>query len=238
MSTSVLELNIATMLDDGALVSSADVALMIEQVEGVIAVAEKMAAAEETKALDLTKSPDANKARAAMEETAFARDRLKAVLPKLQQQYATAYAAEEAVKLNAEHARIKAMVVAEAGKFARCRALMEQLAERFASAKAIDEEVSRFNISSPPGYHIDGVEATARNLQISAHAPSVIDKTVLQTWEPGGRSLWPPPRDPAVFAQLFAPVSDNGLSFPGGDWWRIAQEKNRQLLARAEAANR
>src|ERR1700722_11452663 len=114
MSTSVLELNIAAMLDGGALVSSADVALMIEQSERVIAVAEKMATDEEAKALDLTKSPDADKARATMEETAFARDRLKAALPKLQQQYASAYAAEEATRWAAEHTRIKALVEAEA----------------------------------------------------------------------------------------------------------------------------
>ncbi|MGO9401730.1 MAG: hypothetical protein ACLP19_28415 [Xanthobacteraceae bacterium] len=209
---------------------------MIEQVERVVAIAEKTAAAEEAKALDLVASPDGDKARAAVDEVAWACKRLRAQLPKLHQQYAAAYAKESQARWDAEHARIKALVEAEAKRFAECREYMQLVADRFAAAKAIEKEVVQFNISSPPGMHIDGVELTARNLQsFSTHAPSVVDKTVLQTWEPGGRSLWPPPRviDPAMFGPV--PLHDVKYS---DHWWENSQARQQILLERAEQANR
>ncbi len=235
MSTSALELNISAMLDDGTLASSASVALMIEQVEKAIVAAEKTAAEEQAKALDLTLSPDPNKARAARDEAVFQRDRLVAALPRLRELLANVYSLEEAAQWGAEYWRVKALVDAEAKKFAECRDLMTLLAERFASARAVDEQVHRVNASRPArvsGMHLDEVEVTARELQISTHAPSVIERTVLQTWEPGGRSLWPPARtiDPSVFA---APMHDPRL---GADWWRFTDMRQQELIRRAEEA--
>jgi len=223
MATSKLEKDIAAMLADGARASSANVAQMIERVEQVVAVAERTAAEEEVRALDLQKSPDPDKARTARDEVLFARDRLRAALPKLQQQLAATRAAEEAARWSAEYRRVRAMVEAEEKRFAECRDLMAQLAERFASARAIDEEVHRVNASSPPGsMHLYGIELTARELQsFSTYTPSIIERAVLQTWEPGGRQLWPPPRrfDPSMFALV---PYDPRFSW---EWWKVAEEK-------------
>jgi len=234
MSTSVLEKDIVAMLADGA-ASSASVASMIEKVERVVAVAERMAAAEKTKALDLTQTPDPTAALTAMEETAIARDRLVAVLPRLQQKYTALCAQEDRGHWEAEHARVKALVDAEAEKFAEVGDLLVRLAERFAAAKAVDEQVAHFNISSPPGMHIDDVELVARNIQSFCRDwPSIIDKAVIPSWQPTSKLLWPPPRNAAAFAAMFAPVPFDPRYSPL--WHEVSEAKQRELLRQAEEA--
>jgi small ligand-binding sensory domain FIST len=80
MNTTALEKKIASRLACSDVATSADVMELIGETEQAIVAADKVVEAEQAKALDLVKSPDANKARAAMEEVAFARDRLRAAL--------------------------------------------------------------------------------------------------------------------------------------------------------------
>ena len=81
MSTT-LEQRIATALSSDT--TSDVIALLITEIETAIVAADKAAEAEREKALDPLASPDAAKARTAMEDAAFVRDRLRTVLPRLQ----------------------------------------------------------------------------------------------------------------------------------------------------------
>src|SRR5262245_40394464 len=92
---SALEQKIASALADQAIASSA-VAALVGEIVDAIAEAEAAAEAEREKALDLTVAPDAGEARKAMENAAFARDRLRTVLPKLRARLAEVEAAEYA----------------------------------------------------------------------------------------------------------------------------------------------
>ena len=102
--------------------------------------------------------------------------------------------------------------------------LARQLVEYLQTIKTTAEAVSNLNVQAPPGYHLDAVDPA-----------KLIAKFVVPSMQQGGKQLWPVRTfDPS----LFAPVGDRGLSFPGGDWWKASQERNRQLLARAEEANK
>jgi hypothetical protein len=73
---------IASALADD--ISSGDLAALISETEAAIAKADATADEERTKALDPVLSPDATSAREAMQAAEFARDRLRTVLPRLQ----------------------------------------------------------------------------------------------------------------------------------------------------------
>src|SRR5260370_22039630 len=66
-------------------VTSDDIGRLVSELETAIVAADKAADAENERALDRIASPDATKAREAMESAEFARDRLRTVLPRLQQ---------------------------------------------------------------------------------------------------------------------------------------------------------
>jgi len=219
MSVSKLEKDIVAMLADTR-ASSASVASMIEKVERVVAVAEKAAAAEEIKALDLETDPAT--ARAARDEVVFARDRLRAALPKLQQQLASAYAAEDLAGWIAEYRALKVRRDAVALRFQRrYPELASELSDILAEVGALDEEIGELDGRSPPGHHLDQIDVMALG-----------SKVVLPPAMPGQAQMWPRPRriDPAFFAPVHA-----GAAF-GPDWVKVSEEKQRQLLRAAEEA--
>jgi hypothetical protein len=80
--TMKLEPKIAAALADDAIASTA-LASLISETEAAINAADEAAEAERAKALDPVLSPDPNRARQAMEDAAFTRDRLRTVLPRL-----------------------------------------------------------------------------------------------------------------------------------------------------------
>ena len=68
-------------------VTSAELSALVADTEFAIEAAEKAANAERAKALDPLQSPDADAAHAAMRSAEFAVQRLRSVLPRLQQRY-------------------------------------------------------------------------------------------------------------------------------------------------------
>jgi hypothetical protein len=78
-----LESRIATALAATDITSS-DLSQLLIEADAAIAAADKTAEEERSKALDPALSPDPKVARAAMEDAAFTRDRLKTLLPRLQ----------------------------------------------------------------------------------------------------------------------------------------------------------
>ena len=70
-------------------------AALVAETEAAIATAAKTAAGERIKALDPVLSPDPVRARKAMEDAAFAAERLRTQLPRLQKRYQQVADAEE-----------------------------------------------------------------------------------------------------------------------------------------------
>jgi predicted transcriptional regulator len=222
VSTSELEKKIATALADKDIASS-NLAALIAETETAIAAADQAAEAEREKALDPALSPDPKAAREAIVAAEFARDRLRTLLPRLQE----AQAAEYAARWASEYERVQAKRDELARRYAEYPKLVARLVDLFGSAKALDEEVSRVNGSAPPGEHrrLRGVELSARGLKSFSTADPPIAKGVqLPDWAHSARTVWPPPRpfDPASFA----PVSfDRRLSAE----WGLVQEEGRAM---------
>jgi hypothetical protein len=220
VSTSELEKKIATALANKD-IGSSNLAALIAETETAIAAADQAAEAEREKALDPALSPDPKAAREAIVAAEFARDRLRTLLPRLQE----AQAAEYAERRASEYERVQAKRDELARRYAEYPKLVAPLVDLFGSAKALDEEVSRVNGSAPPGEHrrLRGVELSARGLETFSTADPPIAKGVqLPDWAHSARTVWPPPRpfDPASFA----PVSfDRRLSAE----WGLVQEEGR-----------
>jgi hypothetical protein len=196
MSTSAIEKRVSTMLSSTDATSD-DLASLIAETETAIAAADEAAEAEREKALDPALYPDPKAAREAIEAAEFARDRLRMLLPRLQE----APAAEYPARWESDYKRIEAKRDEWARKYAEYPKLVARLVDLFGSAKAVDEEVSRVNGSAPPGEHrrLLGVELTARGLESFSTADPPIAKGVqLPDWAHSARMAWPlPPRSGA-----------------------------------------
>jgi hypothetical protein len=174
---------------------------------------------EREKALDPALSPE----REALEAAEFASDRLRTLLPRLQETQAAVYSA----RWESEYERVQAERDKFARKYTDYPKLVAQLVDLFGSAKSVDEEVSRINGSAPPGEHrrLLRVELTARGLEsFSTTDPPIAKGVQLLDWAHSARMAWPPPRpfDPASFA----PVSfDRRLSAE----WGLVQEEGRAM---------
>lgn len=217
-------------------IASADLTVLIGDVENSLAAAIANAQEHAKSALDIT-AGDGRMAFEKSQEFDLISKRLRICLPKLQDRLIVMINAEEAVKWNAEHARVQALVAAEAEKFAAVGDLLVRLAERFAAAKAVDEQAAQFNISAPGGMRVSGVELTARNMQSFCRDwPSILDKAVIPSWQPTSKLLWPPPRNAAALAAMFAPI-DAGPAY-GPYWHEVVAERQRQLIKIAEESAR
>jgi hypothetical protein len=229
MSTT-LEQQIASALSSDT--KSDVIALLITEVETAIIAADKAAEAEREKALDPLASPDAAKARAVMEEAAFVRDRLRTVLPRLQERLQQVQAAEYAARWQADFEQVEGQRDELAQEYAATYpSLVAQLVDLFSRAEAIDMDVSRVNGSAPAGERrrLAVVELAARNLDsFSAADPSITKAVQLPDWEHSAKTAWPPPRpfDPSWFAPSPA---DPRCS---GDWWQVKEEEARALRER------
>ena len=222
-----LEQCIADALAAVPMISSSALAALYSEVE--VAAAEADVAAREAKdaAIDVVRSSDGRAARAAMEEAAITKDRLQNSLPRLRARMLEVVNAERCAAWLAAAEKLSPVRDNTAVIFnERIPQLLAELVDCFEQVTAVDRAIADLNGTSPSGagYHLDAIDPG-----------KIISKFVIPAMQQGGKQLWPV-RDMAAFAAMFAPVGDGGLSFPGGDWWKVAQEKNRQLLARAEAA--
>ena len=106
MSDEPLEKRIAAALTEN--ITSADLSALITECEAAIAQADASVVAQRTRALDPVLSPDAKAAREAMQAAEFGRDRLRTVLPRLQQRIAEVQAEEEFARWLPEQQAAKA----------------------------------------------------------------------------------------------------------------------------------
>jgi hypothetical protein len=193
-----LEQSIATALSSD--IASADLAALIAEVEAAIDAAGQAVETERTKALDPLLSPDPTKARAAMHDAAFTRDRLRTLLPRLQARYEQVTAEEYLVQWHSDYEALKV----------RRDALVEELREVYPAAVAQliglfdriainDNELSRLHQARPGGVHLHllEVEMEARGVDHFGLYDLRIPRDIkLPTFEVGPRLAWPLPTMP------------------------------------------
>ena len=225
ISSPALEQKIAAALGNGATAASDDLAALIAETEAAVAAAEQSAALEKERALHISTEPATAHERVAVAE--LSRDRLKAVLPRLQRQLGEAQGREYALRWESDYRQTEALRDKAAQRFARYPALVHELIEIILEAQAVDAAVSRVNGSARPGEHrrLQSVELKARGLEnFSISNPSVVDMVRLPDWEHSERMLWPPhrPIDPAMIVPM--QVGDPRLTT---DRWHEVGEEQR-----------
>jgi hypothetical protein len=169
-----LEQRIASALRDDGDATAADLGALIGEVEVAAAAAATTATEERERALDISIDPATAHEKALVAE--LRRDRLHAVLPRLQQRLASALAEESALRWDARYRRVAAMAEEAAEKFRAYPRLAAELVELMNLAAALDREASAVNISAAPGEHrrVPGVELLARGLaSFSIAQPSI-----------------------------------------------------------------
>jgi hypothetical protein len=190
-------------------IASPDLAGLIAETEEAITTADATAERERVSALDPVASPDPVKARAAMEDAAFTRDRFRTVLPRLHARLKQVEATEYLARWEPEYERVKALRDALAAEMREVYpAAVLNLADLFNRMEAIDRESSRINGSAPPGERrrLRKVELSARGVE-GLLQPDVWIAEMLRLpffWRDSGPIYaWPPPTPPP-FASSFA----------------------------------
>src|SRR5450759_867893 len=231
--SATLEQRIATALS--ADTASDVVAILIAEVETAIIAADKAAAMEREKALDPLASPDAAKARAAMEDSAFTRDRLRNVLPRLQARLTELQAADYAARWQADIDQVEGRCNQLAQEYAATYPrLAAQFVDLFSRAEAVDREVSRINGSAPSGEHrrLRQVELVARGLKgFTRGEPSITNELSLPDWDQPTKLVWPPPQVPLA-VQVAASMIQR--PHPGANWASEREERTAALRAEQE----
>ena len=231
---SALEKRIASALssDDTA----GNLAALVDETEAAIIQADATAEAEREKALDPLISRDAAKARAIMEDAAFTRDRLRTVLPRLQQKHQEVAAQEYRAQWREDY---EAHKVERDALATELRELYPNFASKitdlFTRMAANDTELSRLHQARPSGVslHLLGAELVARGLEsFSIARPSIVEQLQLPNFDHSGQTLWPRlvPLNPV----LIAPVVAGDPRQHSADWWKVKEEEARAVTERQE----
>jgi predicted transcriptional regulator len=232
----------------GADVNSSDLSALIERTETAIPETDQAAETARSNALDPVLSPDTKAAREAMQAAEFCRDRLRAVLPRLQERLAEVQAAEYAARWEPDFEQIMARRDELADEYAAMYPkLVDQLIDFFHRTEAVDKEVSRINGSAPNGEYrrLLGVELTARDLERFTTAnPSITEQLRLPAFDRSAELAWPTPT-PSLAAQVAASMASMIRPHPGANWaseregrTHELREEHERVIAHYDAATR
>ena len=169
-----------------------------------------------------------------MEEAIFARDRLRTLLPRLQQQHKEVQEKEYVKRWRKDFERVEAKRDALAAEYAETYPqVVERLVDLLYRVEACDREASQVNCMSPSGArgHLCKVELKARGIEQLLQPEIEIAKELrLPTFRRGANEpllAWPPQQ----------PSPAAGLLVPGGsgpDWHAAMEERDRRRREESE----
>jgi hypothetical protein len=225
----MLEQRIVDALQPDVAITSADIAALIEEAEVGIAKAEREGTVDQTLSLD----PKA--ARLAIEDAAFAANRLRLLLSKLQARYQQACEEARVEEYEAEAQVLDEESIQLAQEWREtCPPALNKLSDLFTRIAAHRQRISALHRRRPAGVQsVRDPELIARNLDgFDRERPSLLAEVHLLDWNTG-RQIWPPPRPSisAAFAASMVPAYD------AADWANnyqrraAAQQRERQYIA-------
>jgi hypothetical protein len=224
VSASELEKKIATALANKD-IGSSNLAALIAETETAIAAADQAAEAEREKALDPALSPDPKAAREAIEAAEFARDRLRTLLPWLQELQAQEFLAQW-------HADYEGLKVVRDTLAAELREVYPPYAKKIADfldrIAVNDAALSRLHQARPAGValHLLGAELAARGLDgFTRFEPSIAADFKLPDWGEPTKFVWPPPQ--TLLALLAVKGMEAAVDHAGDNWWQRRGERQR-----------
>jgi hypothetical protein len=230
---SALEKKITDAFADEA-VTSTDLAALIKELEAAIATADAGAEAERANSLDPLASPDAKAAREALEAAEFARDRLRALLPRLQQRCQAIATQEQYDRWAGEFDRLLPRYDAAVAQLKTvCEEFEQKIIAALLEAQAVDVEACRLASVKPydlpqangDGRHLPKVELAARGLSGVAPGCSLLTDLKLPKFNSINELAWPPPQ-PSMAAEVAQQVAAM-TRHPGADWHKELEARNR-----------
>jgi hypothetical protein len=235
--SATLEQRIAAALADNGIDSSALDALVAET-EAALTDADQEAITAHEQALDPIASPDPTKARAAMESAAFTRDRLRTVLPRLQERFEQVCLDEEYAAWRPQYEAIKAERDAANAKFKTAfTTFVADIIPQMVHLEQIDAVASRVSVAKPWRAR----EANGDGRWLAGGPDDIVINTIrtimqnlkLPDPEKPDALVWPPYRGINVASVM--PIFQN----LGADWWPVKQAENARRRSeddkRAEA---
>ena len=228
MSSSNLESRIAIGLSSTE-ITAADLVALITETECAITEADAAAAMARKNALDITVRPDPGPAREEMLEAQFRAERLRNVLPRLQQRHHEIADREYLASWWARRAVLEPKRDGLAAELQELWSHVERLPDLLRRIAANDAEISGLMQSRPSGVGGDllSAELVARGLPAYSRDAQPLAKELYLPGLSGGRA-WPPR------PQLVEVVPP--LPHAGADWAqqaRAAAEETRRDSARA-----
>jgi hypothetical protein len=218
-------------------VTSTDLASLIGELEAAIATADADAEAERAKSLDPLASPDASVAREAWQQAEFARDRLRALLPRLKQRYQQVANQEHYDRWVAEFDRLLRRYDAAV---ATLKSVYEEFEAKIVAAlveaTAVDAEVQRIAACKPydlpqtngDGRNLPKVEFAARGITgVGPYGHSILRDMKLPAFADPDRLAWPPPQ-PSLAVEVATQVAAI-TRHPGANWWKESEERDRAI---------
>jgi hypothetical protein len=230
-----LESRIATALAATDITSS-DLSQLLIEADAAIAAADKTAEEERSKALDPALSPDPKVARAAMEDAAFTRDRLKTLLPRLQTKHKEVADAEALTAWTTEANELGERRFVLGAEFRTVFSkLIDDIVDRLWAMRDLDQEITALNNRRPiNAANAAGVRfldfitpAFAKFLKIPD--PEVGEKY----WENGRGYLWPPrqlsPGEQMARAMMAGTYPMDNFT-DHLNWYEKMEERHRRML--------
>jgi hypothetical protein len=214
-----LEQQIVAALSDDTATGDA-LAALVADTEVAINEADAAAEAARVAFLDPIESPDANAARAVMETTQYAADRLRTLSPRLEARYREVAGAEDLTQWRTKYEVLKSerdVLAAELREVYpdACAAIVSVLAR----VTAYEHRASALHQSRPSGVkgYLPGPDLVARGLtDFSRDDPPVARDLKLPSWSESNKLIWPPPQPSlGVIIALSMPTSDPRYS---RDW--------------------
>ena len=201
--------------------------VLVAATEAAIAQAAQAAESERVRAHDPALSPDPVRARKAMEDAAFAAERLRTQLPRLQARYRATLSAERVAAWTPTYEAAAAEQAALAEELA---ALYQPFIVRFTDLMLRIEQhraiANAVNAAKPSACHGDG-----RRLddQIGGHIRRDLK---LPAWDPKAGLAWPPyrPIDPA----MVTPVVRGDWRLTTGRWHEVHRERAEAVREQAK----
>ena len=208
--------------------ASAEVLVLLEQLEAAIEQHGRAAAAAHDSAMNLTSDPDV--AEKTWRSAELKRDRLKGALPRLEARYHALKEAEDLGVWRLKYFAVKNDAYAIAKQFnEQIPQLFGAIADLFQRMAEVDKSINALNSTAPPAAHerLLSTELTARNIQGFGGSKSVVATTVLPDLKDPNRAIWPPPQPnmAASMAQAFMPAFDKRFS---ARWHEAATEEDQR----------
>ncbi len=211
---------------------------LIADTEAGIAAADAAAEAARQAFLDPIQTPDVNARRARVEAVEFTADRLRSLLPRLQDRYRDLAAADARAEWQVRFEALQA----ERDKLAEeLRATYSPAVTRIADVLGrvadLDRRLSQLHGSRPSGAkgQLLGAELVACNLtDFTRDEPSITRELKLPSWTESNRLIWPPPTTPAsvMVAGSVAAVHDPRRY--SADWREAPREETDRRVAEEE----